>query len=122
MFIDYRPEVKHFSRCGLVDDSDEEDIPDTRTGQDKKRLHLAQQQQMADRQFNVCKETRAADWITITETTGSPLLRQGDGPSLFSSSLKSKYMSPVKIANIPQKETTKDRGKQSLLSGYSCCW
>jgi hypothetical protein len=42
---------------------------------------------------------------------GSPLLRQVDSPSLFSSSLKSKYMSPVKIANVPQKEISKEKSK-----------
>ena len=47
---------------------------------------------------------------------GSPLLRHGEGPSLFSSSLKSKYMSPVKIANVPQKETSKEKGKFSGLA------
>ena len=45
---------------------------------------------------------------------GSPLLRnaEGSGPSLFSSALRSKYMSPVKLSNLPQVEKTKDRGKQ----------
>lgn len=52
---------------------------------------------------------------------GSPLLRQTDsgGPSLFSAALKSKYMSPVKLAGLPQKETTKEKGKRSVLRSAS---
>jgi hypothetical protein len=46
---------------------------------------------------------------------GSPLLRQVDSPSLFSSSLKSKYMSPVKIVNVPQKEISKEKSKYKSL-------
>lgn len=41
----------------------------------------------------------------------SPLLRHpdGSGPSLFSSALKSKYMSPVKLPGLPQAELQRDR-------------
>ncbi|XP_052793615.1 nuclear pore complex protein Nup98-Nup96-like [Mya arenaria] len=46
--------------------------------------------------------------------TGSPLLRgrEGSGPSLFSSTLKAKYMTPVKLGNLP-KETVPEAGLYS---------
>lgn len=58
---------------------------------------------------------------------GSPLVRSkdGSGPSLFSSALQSKYMSPVRISNAPQKEPGMDKGMKKSqmlrvleLSGY----
>ena len=46
----------------------------------------------------------------------SPLLRhtEGTGPSLFSSALKSKYMSPVKLPGLPQAELQRDRSKYHI--------
>lgn len=48
-------------------------------------------------------------------SAGYSLLRHVEnenmGSSLFNASLKSKYMSPVKLANLPQKESVKERGK-----------
>ena len=46
----------------------------------------------------------------------SPLLRhpEGSGPSLFSSALKSKYMSPVKLPGLPQVELQRDRSEYDM--------
>ncbi|WAQ99160.1 NUP98-like protein [Mya arenaria] len=71
----------------------------------------ARSMQVMKASFFMDEDAPAPAFGELGHCLGSPLLRgrEGSGPSLFSSTLKAKYMTPVKLGNLP-KETVPEAG------------